>query len=69
MKTYTRLLDTLIVSLLVLAVQFNLTNQSITNSSTGRRGVIRTMIISWETLLLFASFCVCLRYIARNVRY
>jgi hypothetical protein len=68
MKTYTQFLDIIIVSLLVLAIRFNLSDDTITDSIIGRRGVIRTMIISWQTLLVVASFCVLLRYIARNTR-
>jgi hypothetical protein len=68
MKAYTQLLDILILSLLALSIGFLLTNNSITDSFTGRRGVIRTMIISWQTLLFVASFCVFLRYVARNIR-
>jgi hypothetical protein len=68
MKTYTAFLDMLILSFLILAINFNLTDNCITDSVTGRRGGIRIMIISWQTFFVVASFCVFLRYIARNVR-
>lgn len=67
MKTYIRFLDILIVCLLILAVQFNLSNDYITDSFTSRRGVIRTTIICWQTLFAFASFCVFLRFIAHRL--
>ena len=67
MKTYTQFLDILIVCLLILAIQFNLSDNSITNSLAGRRGEVRMMIITWQTLLFMASFCVFLRYIALNI--
>jgi len=66
MKTYTLLLDILILSLLALSIGFLLTDSSIVDSGANRRGIIRTMVISWQSLLFFASFCVFLRYIARN---
>ncbi|MBA4166024.1 MAG: hypothetical protein H0X41_00495 [Chitinophagaceae bacterium] len=68
MKTYTLFLDVIIMSLLLLAVQFNLSDNTITDVATGRRGTIHMMVISWQTLFFLASFCVLLRYIARNVR-
>jgi hypothetical protein len=68
LDTYTLMLDMLILSLLALAINFNLTDNEITNSIASRRGTIRTMVISWQSLLVLASFCVFLRYIARNVK-
>lgn len=64
MKAYTLLLDALIMSLLVLAVLFQLSDDVITTSHVSRAGLTRTTIISWHSLLMFASFCVILRYIA-----
>jgi hypothetical protein len=58
----------LILSLLVMAINFNLTDNYITDSVIGRRGVIHLMIISWQTLLMVSGFCVFLRYISCNIR-
>ena len=68
MKTYTLFLDVLIMSLLVLAVQFYITDEVIIKASTTRSGFTRTMIVSWQSLFVIASFCVLLRYIVRNTR-
>jgi hypothetical protein len=68
MKTYTLFLDIVILSLLVLAINFQLTDDYVTGSFTGRRGVIRMPVICWQTLLGFASFCVFMRYLVRNLR-
>lgn len=67
LKTYTLFLDMLILSLLMLTIHFNITDNAITHSFTSRTGTIRTIIICWQSLFLVASFCVFLRYIARNV--
>lgn len=67
MKTYTLLLDFIILSLLVLAIHFSLSDSEITHSVMSRRGSIRTTVICWQSLMFVASFCVLLRYIARNV--
>ncbi len=67
-RTYTLMLDMMILSLLVLAVYFNITEHSITDSFTSRSGNTRTLTVTWQSLLFVASFCVFLRYIARNVR-
>ncbi|MEO8583283.1 MAG: hypothetical protein ABI415_05770 [Flavitalea sp.] len=68
MKTYTLFLDTIILSLLLFAVHFNLSDSMITNLRTSRAGVMHTMIISWQSLIFVAGFCLVLRYIARNTR-
>jgi hypothetical protein len=68
MKTYTLFLDILIMSLLALAVHFYITDDIIVKSRITRSGFERTMIISWQSLFVIASFCVFLRYIVRNVR-
>ena len=68
MKTYTAFLDMLIITFLVLAIYFNLTGNYITDSPSGRRGVVSIMVISWQTFFIVASFCVFLRYIAQKVR-
>ena len=68
MKTYTQLLDILILSMLALAIIFYLTNHSVSNSFNRRDGHLHISVISWQSLLLVSSFCVFLRYIARNVR-
>jgi hypothetical protein len=66
MKTYILFLDFIIVCLLVLAIHFHISDNVI--HSTSRRGVVGTMIISWQSLLGVSTFCVMLRYIIRNVR-
>ncbi|MEP7258889.1 MAG: hypothetical protein ABI687_10875 [Flavitalea sp.] len=66
MKTYIQLLDILIVCLLILAIQFNLSDNYITDSVIGRRGVIHTRIICWQSLFAFSSFCLFLRYVAQR---
>ncbi|MBO9571502.1 MAG: hypothetical protein J7497_04755 [Chitinophagaceae bacterium] len=66
MKTYIRFLDMLILSLLVLAVHFQLTDDFIPDSG-HRRGMIKMVIISWQTLFFFASFCVFLRYVGTTL--
>lgn len=68
MKTYTLLLDGVVLLFLTLAVGFCLADESITNSSTTRSGLIRTMVISWQTLLGVSGFCLFLRYVAGKVR-
>jgi hypothetical protein len=68
MKTYIRFLDTLILSFLILAIHFNLHDNVIINQPPNRRGAVTMMIISWQTLLGLASFCVFLRYVVRRVR-
>lgn len=68
MKTYTLLLDFLILCLLTLAIYFQVTDVAMTNAVPGPRGSIRTLIICWQTFFAVASFCIFLRYIARNVR-
>lgn len=68
MKTYTAFLDMLIMSFIVLAINFNLTDHYITDVDNNRRGVLHIVVISWQTFFVVASFCVFLRYIARNVR-
>ena len=68
MKTYALFLDMLILSLLFLSIDFYVFDNVIINSSHNRRGVVTPMIISWQSLLGIASFCVLLRYIVRNVR-
>lgn len=67
MKTYTLLLDVIVLFLISLAVSFWLADESIANSRVTRSGLTRTLIISWQTLLCFAGFCLFLRYIARNL--
>ena len=66
MKTYTFFLDLIIFALLVLAVHFRLFDSAITESHISRGGITRTTIISWQSLLLIATFCVFLRYIAQK---
>jgi hypothetical protein len=66
MKAYTAFLDMLILLFLLLAIHFNVTDNYITNPTTGRRGVVSIMIISWQTFFVAASFCVFLRYIAET---
>lgn len=68
MKTYTLVLDMLILSLLTLSVHFLLTDYSITDSVTTRRGMVHTTIITWQSLFAVASFCLLLRYIAQKLR-
>jgi hypothetical protein len=57
-----------IVSMLVLSISFSITDYSIANSHISRSGLTRTTFICWQSLFLVASFCVFLRYIARNVK-
>jgi len=64
MKTYTLVLDMLILSLLALSLHFLRTDYSITDSFVSRRGVVHTTIITWQSLFAVASFCLFLRYIA-----
>jgi len=68
METYTRILDMIILSLLALAVTFSLNNDLITSSHINRAGMLRTTIIGWQSLMLCASFCVFLRFVAQRVR-
>lgn len=68
MKAYTAFLDMLILLFLILALNFSLTGNYITDDITGRRGKIHIMIISWQTFFVAASFCMFLRYIARKIQ-
>ncbi len=67
MKTYTLVLDIFILLLLGLSVQFCTSQEVISNSFTRHNGSVRLMTVSWQTLLGLASFCVGLRYVARNL--
>lgn len=67
MKAYTLLLDIIILSLMILALSFSVTDEYITDSVISRRGAIRTFVICWQSLLMLAAFCIFLRYIARRV--
>ena len=64
MKTYTLFLDITILSLLVLAVYFQFTDYTLTDMATGRRGLLRMMVVTWQSLFVIATFCVFLRYVA-----
>lgn len=66
MKTYTAVLDMLIIVFLVLAVHFNVNDNYIVDDVSRRRGALHIVIISWQTFFVIASFCVFLRYIAEK---
>lgn len=66
MKTYILFLDMLIMSLLVLAIYFQQTDDFIPDSG-NRRGMIKMVIISWQTLFFFATFCLFLRYVGTTL--
>jgi hypothetical protein len=66
MKTYTAVLDMLIMLFLVLAVHFNVNDNYIVDDVSRRRGALHIVIISWQTFFVIATFCVFLRYIAEK---
>lgn len=67
MKTYVQFLDILTLSLLALAIQFLLSDTVIANSFVNRNGIERTFVVSWQSLLIFSTVCIFLRYVARNM--
>lgn len=68
MKTYTSFLDMLVLFFLILAIQFHFNGNYIVDDITGRRGALHIVIISWQTFLVVAVFCLFLRYIARKLQ-
>ena len=68
MKTYTAFLDMLILLFFALAIHFHLSDNYIVDDITGRRGALHIVIISWQTFVVVACFCLFLRFIARKVQ-
>lgn len=66
MKTYTLVLDIVIVLLMAFAAYLSISDDVITNTFVRHNGMTRTTVICWQTMVFISSFCLFLRYIART---